>query len=805
MAHVVRRIRLGPRDEAEHLPSRKARRARGAKRRQRYVKVIFCGALMSCATPQPVLNPLPPRAPIPARPAEAKRILQKIVPSSVVAMGHSGDFRLANGRVLAIIRGLGALTSRGAIVDLFLRHGGRDALGALIPLVGTSRLVEPHYDTLHIETVGIFARVRLRGYDPSHPQVHVETRYLIAPHESAITITTTVENTGPHAIKGYRIADRLDTGATDVFLPREGWLGPGSHARGDRLELYGEAVSYAYARETATIDVTVHDGYLIATGPVTSRFAPEESQSTRRIFIVGGPTWGADLRPALAKKRHTETGAIDVIGLDDRGESLTRGLVEVTRDGKPDGFARLERDGRTTLRLPEGNYRLRVVTSDRISPPSTTLAIHRGEKRRVTLATGPPAQLVYDVRDHKTRHPMAARLRVVPLGDHPLWLGVPTGPLPHDAILDGDGHGVLPLPPGRYRIEISAGPLYDRQTHVLTLPPHTGASLVTTLARAPRLGPFLSVDPRPSPRKSFTTLPVHARQLWNRVAGLDVVFWPQALIAHAIPSARHVPATRPVGANRNPLVIPLNQLPQHPHDLFLSGNARDFEGLLRPWLKHLQAGERVVAYGASTAATLIASTARSPRTWIAAKRNAPAVIEALVKGHATISNGPILACDAYPPHRPEAQAGPGDLLSLRGLSRRSHRKSHRPLPLRVLLHCRIAATSQHHLDDLEIFVGGISQGSRTPIPGKTTGIRLDTTISINLPAAHGDTSIVALVRGTFVGRSTVLVPGKHAKTSRPIVAMTNAIWIDTNGDGRWNPKPKPQDPRPQDVRHGAAQ
>ena len=770
------------------------------RRMQRYVKVIFCGALMSCATPQPVVNPLPPRAPLPTRPAEAKRILKKVVPSSVAAMGHSGDFRLANGKVLAVIRGLGARTSRGAIVDLFLRHGGEDALGALIPLVGSSRLVEPHYDTLHIETAGISARIRLRGYDPSHPQVHVETRYAIAPHEAAITLTTTVENTGPHAIKGYRVADRLDTGATDVFLPREGWLGPGSHARGDRLELYGEAVSYAYASETATIDVTAHDGYLIATGPVASRLAPEESQTTRRIFIVGGPTWGADLRPALAKKRHTATGVIDVVGLDDRGESLTRGLVEVTREGKPDGFARLEKDGRTTLRLPEGNYRLRVVTSDRISPPSATLALHRGEERRVALATDPPSQLVYDVRDHKTRQPIAARVRVVPLGDHPLWLGVPTGPRPHDAILDGDGHGVLPLPPGRYRIEISAGPRYNPQTQVLTLPPHTGTSLVTTLARTPSLGPFLSVDPRPSPLKSFTTIPVHARQLWNRVAGLDVVFWPRDLIVHAIPSARHVPATLPVRANRNPLVIPLNQLPRHPHDLFLSGNARDFEGLLRPWLKHLQAGERVVAYGASTTATLTSPTDRSPRTWIAAKRNAPAIIEALVKGHSTISNGPILVCDASSPHRPEAKAGPGDLLSLqqgrqgRQRSSRSRRRS-RPLPSRISFHCRVAATSQHHLDGIEIFVGGISQGTTTPIPGTTTGIRLDTTISINLPASCGDTSIVALVRGTFVGRSTVLVPGKHAKTSRPIaktsrpiVAMTNAIWIDTNGDGRWNPK-----------------
>lgn len=81
------------------------------------------------------------------------------------------------------------------------------------------------------------------------------------------------------------------------------------------------------------------------------------------------------------------------------------------------------------------------------------------------------------------------------------------------------------------------------------------------------------------------------------------------------------------------------------------------------------------------------------------------------------------------------------------------------------------------LDQVQIYVDGVPRDRPIPVAGRTSGRRLDATVRL---AFDHDASLLAVARGHIDPKLT---------QGRMIVvhALTNALWIDADGDGRWHP------------------
>jgi hypothetical protein len=717
---------------------------------------VACGAV----APRPIA-PLPPRPVQAKRPAQAQRLLTAPTLQGVASSGRVGDFQLLNERLIAVVRGLGARIGRGALVDLGSALERRDGLGGLEPLVGRKQLRPPRYRSLHVEQLGASARITLRGHDPRHPRVQIETRYLLEPGRFLLEISTSVQNNGPSPLTGYRVADRLRCGATDPYLLGSGWVGPGARLQGSTIEFYGAKVSYAYVHEMARFELRSSDTAVTAAAPATT-LQPGVTQTFRRLLVLGGSDLGASLRAPLLERGAGDDGAALLIGLDERGEPLEGGLVTLTRDGKPDGLARLGDDGRALLRLSAGSYRFRLRAKGRRAPLSETLELRSAERRSLTLTTGPPSQLVYDVRDKQTRKPLAVRVAIKDLDDAQPWFGPRASATPGAVVLDPYGLGVRPLPPGRYEVTISAGPRYRPQRRTVSLAPHAGASVVVYLERAPGLGQrSLAIQPT----GGFAATSTMNRQLWNRVGGVHAALWPAA------DAARHRRAISAMTKGADPKkraghdTLLLAERRDAQGVRLLVGDGRDFERRWLAYLRRLRAGERAVALATQTVDRLDLLTDVRPLNWLATTGGGRALLAALRAGKGVVSNGPLLACTASA-QGPANRKGPGELLSIRGKGRR----------VKLVVRCKVSAAGHQLTDSLRPFVGGVAAAKALPLPGRESALRASPTFELSLDRRRGDSSIVVLLRGH---RDPRVGP------RLPLIALSNPIWVDADGDGRW--------------------
>ena len=125
--------------------------------------------------------------------------------------------------------------------------------------------------------------------------------------------------------------------------------------------------------------------------------------------------------------------------------------------GKPFSHAVTGASGRLSVVLSPGPYKVRASTADQLSPTSTVV-IRPGRKTAAVLMTGPPSRLVFDVREEGSQSTFPAKLTIFGLEGTPTpWLGPAFSRSAVNTHLSPTGRGVLPLPPGRYRVIISPG------------------------------------------------------------------------------------------------------------------------------------------------------------------------------------------------------------------------------------------------------------------------------------------------------------------------------------------------------------
>ncbi|MFO0615467.1 MAG: CehA/McbA family metallohydrolase [Polyangiaceae bacterium] len=186
--------------------------------------------------------------------------------------------------------------------------------------------------------------------------------------------------------------------------------------------------------------------------------------------------------------------------------------------------------------------------------------------------------------------------------------------------------------------------------------------------------------------------------------------------------------------------------------------------VMKDWFALIAHGYLVTAMGNSDTHHLDASLAGYPRNFIPVRAavGSPAlageVVEAIRGKRSFLTTAPFVAATV-------GGATIGDTV--------------RAVEGRVTVHVRVRAASWVGLDALSIYAGGAVVATR-PLSGRDP-LRFDDDITVDAP---GDTFVVARVEGK---EPLPLVVGDGAKYVAYPLAVTNPIWIDGDGDGRFTP------------------
>lgn len=193
---------------------------------------------------------------------------------------------------------------------------------------------------------------------------------------------------------------------------------------------------------------------------------------------------------------------------------------------------------------------------------------------------------------------------------------------------------------------------------------------------------------------------------------------------------------------------------------FELGDRATVESNVKEWMTLLGSGRLYTAVGNSDSHDLSLQWAGYPRTWVrvgaASGVDRPAaVVEALRRGRAQVSNGPFILLEA-------GAAGPGDVAPAKDGK----------LDLRV----RVWAAPWVDVSEVTLVVGGDRSQSVpiTPTKGSApAALRVDANVSL---AATADTWVVVIVRGA---RPLASIP------NIPVLpyAFTNPLFVDGDGDG----------------------
>lgn len=728
------------------------------------------------------------------------------LPPGPLVGAHLGDFRLENELFAVVVAGIGRPRG-GALLDGFLRKGGADGLGSVAPVLGRRRLVTPSFERLEMEELGGAVTLRLSGADPVQPAVAVIHEYTVHPRSPYLRITTTLKNRGETVVLQYRVGDRIEWGAALPFAP-----GIGRNPRGTPslawIAGWSDGASYAYYRRGSAMAGAL-DGSVSTVVLDTLELQPGKQVEVQRLLAVGGGGHLGDLLPHILEAQGVTGGRLDLTAYNENGDPLPAATLEVALSGKPFTVGRTGADGTASLTLPAGDYRVRAHTADRTSP-AAAVGIRADRVSPLGLRSGAASRLVYEVRDEKDAGGFPVKLTLTGVDGTPTpWLGLPCSDRPANTLLSRDGKGLLPLPPGRYRVDASHGPEYTVRSETLELQPNGGASFVARLRRVTSTPGYLGIDTTQRTLHSpGCCVSPASRALSNVVEGVDGAVAAdlgpgasgEALGLVTLPGrslrSPHLGWVTlfPVSAGVDPadllarptsdLVVQLDGArrpgsgiftrleydPDKPHDVvpavanalrILDGrHPEDFDQLLDDWLSQLRIGRRLVATGGSGSRALHGGEAGYPRTYVAVPRLLPPdqlaaqIVTSLRQGKAVVSSGPFLMLTIN-------GAGPGETVTL----------PRRRRPREVEAELTVSAPEWIGLDSLTLYVNGQPWQDPIPIPGRADGDRLKQ--RVRLPVT-GDGFVVAVLRGSSPMSPVVNPTGAPL----PAIAVTNPVWIE---------------------------
>ena len=815
-----------------------------------FAAVAFVAALASCVGPPlPLPQPeIPPAATANApgsgtRPARAFAVTRATdLLDGASAEGRLGDFRLDNDAVAVIVsapgHSFGFAESGGNIIDA-APAGGHDSLGQVYGYLGDTFPRQPVYERVDVAEHDGGAVIVARGHDSDEATLAVETEYALPPGLRAVRITSTLTNEGKKPLEKLAIGDAVDWGRAERFVPRKG-LDIAGRVNVDAgwVAGFGDDAAYAYAVAEGPLDAR-NDWEWTDFNAQTVDLPAGASVKVTRWLVIGSPT-DASLYESLAQLRKVRWSRLSGRILEEAtGEALAGARVYFDdRDG-PAAMTRSTAAGYAVM-LPAADYRVRAEGIGRSGPAELDVTVGEGGGASHDVIMSRKGTLAYRVQENGA--PLPARLAlfgIAPTRDP--HLGPPFAALANNVVVTAAGVGELGLPPGSYRVLASRGPQYTVDEKRVDVVAGESASVELELKRAVDGFDLRCFDPHQHAAPSAdSAVSLVDRAASNLAEGLDTVVatdhnavavdWPAALaevrgarplsvilgdevslerFGHfsvipvssargGAPEVRGKPprdVLRGLGGPGRVVIV------NHPRaggrtgyfenmgldekaagselagvdaiEVFSGKDTTHVEPALRDWLSLLDRGYALTAVGGSDSHLIVGQEVGWPRTCIPlaadAKLDADALVAALKKRHeALVTNGPFVRVSV-------AGHGMGQLA---------------PAPRgRAKLDVEIEAAPWIDVRRLELFINGSRRGKPIDIAPSTKVQRYKGSIDLRV---EKDAYVVVIVRGDALG---AVLPGNPGQSAPTALAITNPIYLDRDGDGRWSPPnapPKPQ-------------
>jgi hypothetical protein len=416
------------------------------------------------------------------------------------AEGRPGDHLLENGLVAFVIgkpdRALGFADSGGQLLDAGM-VGGEDALRQLFALTGPEFPRQAIYKKIETEMRGDAAVVRVLGHDSSQKELGIATEYVLQPGARALEITTTFTNGGTATLRTFPVGDAVMWGRAERFVPEHGFLVPTAGPKELTTStgwLLGVAPGVTY-------------GYLL-NGPLKARHGigwsdvtlgeltldGGESKKVQRWLVV---TAAPDLvlGEAMASLRGETWARIGGRVVEEGGGSPVAGarLTLSDRAGRAVALARSDANGSWAQLAPPGDYLIAAEAPGRRGQQALDVKLGLGSGTNLDVIVSRPGTLRYHVVE--SGFESAARLTF--LGVAPTrnpWLGHADASPGGNQLHTLDGRGEVALPPGRYRVLASRGPLFTVDEKEVEIAPGAPAEVQLTLQRAVDLPHLVCID-----------------------------------------------------------------------------------------------------------------------------------------------------------------------------------------------------------------------------------------------------------------------------------------------------------------------
>ena len=290
-----------------------------------------------------------------------------------------------------------------------------------------------------------------------------------------------------------------------------------------------------------------------------------------------------------------------------------------------------------------------------------------------------------------------------------------------------------------------------------------------------------------TPAGHFNIFPVQPEA---RVADFKLTDWPRLMDAMRVtPDVRVVVLNHPrnVHSNFQPFAATnFNAVsgenlrgPEFTFDAMelLNSSAQQSDYLLvfRDWFALLNHGYRITAVGSSDSHDVSRYIVGQGRTYIACPDADPGRLDAavacsnLVAGRALVSMGLLAQMTV------EEKFGVGDLAM--------------KLPKNVRVQVHVLGSSWVSATNVMLFANGIVLREQALDPNKPSGIGVKAVVNWTIPRPAHDVHLVALAIGPEVTAPFWAVPKPYQPTSPKwtgrVIAATNPIWLDADGDGRF--------------------
>jgi hypothetical protein len=774
------------------------------------------------------------------------------------ATGAIGDFMLENGLIIAVITRddatSGFACSAGNLADLAPLPDGEDHINEMFLYLNDEFPRQARYDEVKIQKKGgrrRAAMIRAKGVDTGDPRIEIETDYVLRPGEHWLTVETRFTNTGTATIERFSIGDAVQWGRTEHMAPGFGFDLPGRRVQVDWLCGIGHDTSYAIVPDgKIQFDTPSGSMWSDPMGAVVDLVPKKTVAYVRHVVVGRGDT--ASLAPAVAKLRGDHTGSLTgrvTHGAEPVRDSMVRIFDDKSRLA---GLARVDRNGWYSIELAPGRYWARADAPGRASVQTSStalLSLGRGGTQTKNFAMGAQGVLAWRIRGNDGRAP-PVRLTVV--GAH----GTAT---PHfgpsfradgaeNLLLSARGVGEHPISPGDYRVIVSRGPEYELIDRTVTIAAGERIEITGTLERSVSTAGFISADLHQHAAPSFDSgVSLPDRALSNAVEGVEVLVATEhnvlvdyrSVVAsaglgrdvypvvgveattHSVGHFNAFPVEARADKPRGGMVDPEGWAPQEIFDFleklgqpeispFLQvnhprspktgyfeimhldeGRSRDpryspgFDGIevitfgrraetepsVEDWFALLRRGHRYTATGTSDSHAISHRPVGWPRTYVCVENDSPPRLDvaeftaSLERGCATVSAGPFVTLRAGP-HRM------GDLVPTGG-----------SLDVEV----EVQAATWIGTDRLLLTVDG---EPILEVPLGNTGVVRHR--AVHPITCKSDCFVVALVDSR---QNLAPVIDVRPDIDPLPIALTNPIFLDVDGDGRWSP-PGAKDQRP---------